>query len=225
MLDILRPDPSTRPDRLRVTLVLLALLPLTLFVACGGSDSPATGSGGDNGAETGDTDDGVAPVRAQGNGAEPAVTGTPGPVSFELPEGWQEKSPTGAMRSAEATIPGEGGDAEMIVFYFGPGQGGGVEPNLQRWVGQMQMEEGTEPERGSFQVGDLTVTHITVHGTLLPSGMGTGPSEPQPDSTLMGAVVEGPSGPWFFKVTGPQATLEGEQEAFLEMLHTLQPPA
>lgn len=225
MLDTLRSDEPTHPGRLRVALVLLALVPLTLFVACGGSESPATGTEGEPAAETADTDDAIAPVRAQGNGAAPAATGAPGPVSFELPEGWQERSATGAMRSAEAVIPGEAGDAEMIVFYFGPGQGGGVEPNLQRWIGQMQTAEGTEPERGNFQVGDLTVTHITVHGTLLPSGMGTGPSEPQPDSTLMGAVVEGPGGPWFFKVTGPQATLEDEQEAFLEMLHTVQPPA
>lgn len=225
MLDTLRPDEPTHPSRLRVALVLLALVPLTHFVACGGSGSPASDTEGESGTEAADTDEAIEPVRAQGNGAAPAASGTPGPVGFELPEGWQEKSPTGAMRSAEATIPGEDGDAEMVVFYFGPGQGGGVEPNLQRWVGQMQVAEGTEPERDSFQVGELTVTHITVHGTLLPSGMGTGPSEPQPDSTLMGAVVEGPSGPWFFKVTGPQATLEGEREAFLEMLHTVQPPA
>jgi len=225
MSNALRPSDPTRPSRHRVALVLLALLPLTLLVACGGGESPATDTEDGAGTETAATDDSIAPVRAQGNGTEPATTGAPGPVSFDLPEGWQEKSPTGAMRSAEAIIPGEGGDAEMVVFYFGPGQGGGVEPNLQRWIGQMQVAEGTQPERDSFQVGDLTVTHLTVHGTLLPSGMGTGPSEPQPDSTLLGAVVEGPSGPWFFKVTGPQATLDDQREAFLEMLHTVQPPA
>lgn len=216
------PDP-TRPSRPRAALVLLALLPLTLLVACGGG-APSAETEGDAGAET-SPDDTIAPVRAQGNGAAPAAPGTPGPVGFDLPEGWQDHPPTSSMRTAEAMIPGEGGPAEMVVFYFGPGQGGGVDDNIQRWIGQMQMAEGTEPQQDSFQVGDLTVTHVTVHGTLLPSGMGTGPTEPQPDSMLMGAVVVGPGGPWFFKITGPEATLEDEREAFVEMLHTVRPPA
>lgn len=225
MSNALRPSNPTRPSRQGIALVLLALLPLTLSVACGGGEPPTADTEDGAGSETAATDDSIAPVRAQGDGTAPMAPGMPGPVTFDLPEGWQDHPPSSAMRSAQARIPGEAGDAEMVVFYFGPGQGGGVEDNLQRWIGQMQVKEGTQPERDSFQVGDLTVTHVTVHGTLLPSGMGTGPSEPQPDSTLMGAVVVGPGGPWFFKVTGPRATLDDQRDAFLEMLHTVQPPA
>ena len=148
-----------------------------------------------------------------------------GQLRFRLPEGWQEHPPTSGMRAAQAVIPGEAGPAEMVLFYFGPGQGGAVEANLERWIGQVQQAEGAEPERDSFQVGALTVTHVTVHGTLMPTGMGSGPTEPQPDSTLMAAVVEGPGGPWFFKVTGPAETLEEERQTFLDMLHTVRPPA
>jgi len=207
----------------RTPILVTALL---LLAACGGGEAPPADDSAANGQSDEAATEALAPVRAQGNASSPApAIGTPGPVSFELPEGWQEHPPASRMRTAEARIPGPGGDAELVVFYFGPGQGGGTEANLQRWIGQMEVTPGTEPERNSFQVDDLTVTHVTVHGTLLPSGMGTGPDSPQPDSMLMGAVVEGPGGPWFFKVTGPEATLEGQREAFLEMLRTVEPPA
>lgn len=219
-----------------LVLCAVLLLPTLALSACGGGDDmadavhdapDATASDEGSPASSDDSASTFEPVRSQGNGAPAAAAagGTPGPVSFDLPEGWQDHPPANQMRSAQAIIPGDGGVAELVVFYFGPGGGGGTEANLQRWIGQMQVEEGSEPERGSFAVGDLQVTHVTVHGILLPSNMGTGPTEPQPDSMLLGAVVEGPGGPWFFKVTGPAATLEGERETFLEMLKTVKPPA
>ena len=63
------------------------------------------------------------------------------------------------------------------------------------------------PERGDFAAGEFEVTWIDARGTLLPSTMGSGPSTPQPGFRLLGAVVEGEGGPWFFKVTGPESTL------------------
>jgi hypothetical protein len=210
-------------------LLAVLLIPTLALTACGGGDSsdavhetPDATAGSDEGE---DASDAIAPIRSQGNGTPPAAAGTPGPVRFDLPASWQEHPPASSMRTAQALIPGPGGVAEMVVFYFGPGGGGGTEANLERWIGQMQVAEGIEPERGSFEVGDLQVTHVTVHGILLPSNMGTGPTEPQPNSMLLGAVVEGPGGPWFFKVTGPAATLEGERDTFLDMLKTVQPPA
>jgi hypothetical protein len=126
------------------------------------------------------------------------------------------------MRIAQATIPGDGGPGELAVFYFGPGGGGGVDANLERWIGQVQVEPGgPEPRRDRFQVGDFAVTTVEVAGTLMPSGMGSGPDTPQPGSLLLGAVVEGPGGPWFFKATGPAATLAAQREAFIAMLRGL----
>jgi hypothetical protein len=51
--------------------------------------------------------------------------------------------------------------------------------------------------------------------------MSGGPAEAQPNSRLLGAVVEGPGGPWFFKATGPSATLGAQRDAFLAMLESL----
>ena len=60
-----------------------------------------------------------------------------GGVQFDDPSGWI--SAPKPMRTANYTIPAAAGDArdgEMAVYYFGPGQGGGCEANVRRWLGQ-----------------------------------------------------------------------------------------
>ena len=144
-------------------------------------------------------------------------------VSFDLPTGWQQVPPSSSMRVAQASIPGPGGAAEMAVFHFGAGQGGDVEANLQRWINQVELEPGSAVQRESFESNGMRVTWVDVRGMLKPGQMGMGPSTPQPNSRLLGAVVEGDGGPWFFKATGTDATLAPQRDAFLAMLHTMKP--
>lgn len=160
------------------------------------------------------------PVTASTTGGEGGKIVAAGAV-FTLPAAWRAEPPSSSMRLAQATIPGPGGDAQLTVFHFGVGGGGGVESNLDRWVGQMDLAPGSAPFRETFENAGLKVTWIDVLGTLKPSTMGTGPSTPQPDSELLGAVVEGPGGPWFFKATGPAATLTAARADFVDMLKGL----
>jgi hypothetical protein len=125
------------------------------------------------------------------------------------------------MRLAEAEVAGSTGPAVLTVFFFGAGGGGGVEANLQRWAGQIEPDQGTEARRARFTVDGFTISTIEVTGTVLPSRMGTGPSEPEPGSKLLGAVIEGPGGPWFFKLTGPEATVTEAAPAFDAMLRSI----
>jgi hypothetical protein len=139
---------------------------------------------------------------------------------FTLPSAWTSEAPSSSMRLAQALIPGSGGEAQLTVFHFGVGGGGGVESNLERWVGQMEVDAGTVPSRDTFSHGVFTTHWIDVQGTLKPSMMGTGPDTPQPGSRLLGGVVEGPGGPWFFKATGPADTLAEARDDFLGMLRS-----
>jgi hypothetical protein len=200
--------------------LLLILLALAGAVACGRADEPA------GGAPT-TTPPPPGPISSRGQAVPPAAMeamepGAALPVDFDLPAGWERVPPSSSMRIAQASIPGPGGPGELAVFHFGVGGGGGVDANLERWVGQMQPEPGSpEPRRESFAVDSFTVTTVEAAGTLLPSGMGSGPTTPQPGSLLLGAVVEGPGGPWFFKATGPAATLTPQREAFMALLRSL----
>jgi hypothetical protein len=164
----------------------------------------------------------VGPISSRGQvvpGESSAAPQSTGDIAFDIPQGWQSQPPTSSMRLAQAVIPGPGGPGELAVFFFGAGTGGSVDANIQRWVDQM--ESADQPKPASFDSNGYKITWIDVRGTLKPSGMGMGPSTPQPNSRLLGAVVEGPGGPWFFKATGPDATLSAEHDAYLAMLKSI----
>lgn len=144
-------------------------------------------------------------------------------LSFVLPAGWQQVPPNSSMRLAQAAIPGPDGGAEMAVFHFGAGQGGDVEANLQRWVGQVDPDAGSAPQRETFESNGLRVTWVEVHGTLRAGQMGMGPTTAKPNSRLLGAVIEGEGGPWFFKATGTDAALGSQHDAFVGMLRSARP--
>ena len=169
----------------------------------------------------------IEPISSRGgqDGSAPmAGQAQDGSVHFDLPSNWQEQPPSTSMRMAQAVIPGNpgsGGPGEVVVFFFGPGGGGGVEENIQRWIAQMETAPGSNPQPETFEANGFRITWIDVSGTLKPSSMGMGPATPQPGSRLYGAVVEGPGGPWFFKATGPEATLAAERENFVKMLRSV----
>jgi hypothetical protein len=150
-------------------------------------------------------------------------------LSFVIPEGWEQQTPSSSMRLAQLGLPGDAGAAEMTLFCFGPTQGGARQANIDRWVGQF-----SDPDRPGGAVEStvdttegtdgLTVTTVKAAGTLTTTSMGpfAPPQAPQPDQALFGAIVEGgPMGSVFVKVTGPKATLDAQDtalEAFLESL-------
>ena len=139
-------------------------------------------------------------------------------LAFTLPAGWTSKTPSSSMRLAQATIDGPGGPAEFGLFFFGPGSGGGVEDNIARWTGQVS---GGTPKRGTLTANGLKISWVDVAGTMKATAMGMGPSTEQANFRLLGAVIEGPGGPWFFKATGPDSTLGPQRDAFLGMLKSV----
>lgn len=144
-------------------------------------------------------------------------------LELDLPAAWKQEPPTSTMRAAQARISGPGGDAELTVFHFGEGKGGGVAENLQRWVDQMEFAPGSSTHREEFTANGYTIYWVDFQGTRRASDMGTGPAEEQPHARLLGAVIEGPGGPWYLKASGPDATLGPQRDAFLRMLESVRP--
>ncbi len=146
-----------------------------------------------------------------GTGGSPA--GAPEGIHFQAPAGWVEQSPSSSMREAQYLLPraqGDTEDAELVVYHF-PGQGGSVSSNISRWVGQMTRPDGSpateDAQISERQVGGREVTLLDVSGSY--QGM-RGPrsqSAPKPGFRMLGAIVDTDDGPWFFKLTGPAATV------------------
>jgi len=205
------------------TALFLSLLLLSLC-ACGGDRNAAPPAAEETPAAATSQAAGEAPVgpissHGQTIAGSPSASQDEAAIDFDLPAGWQSQPPSSSMRVAQAVIPGSGGSGDLAVFYFGPGGGGTVEANIERWIGQMESPGTPKPE--TFEANGYRVTWIEVRGTLKPSSMGTGPTTAQPDSRLLGAVVEGPGGPWFFKATGPEATMGPQRDAFVAMLKSV----
>lgn len=160
---------------------------------------------------------------APGPSAPSNLAASPGSsgLVYQLPAAWVAEKPASNMRLVQASIPGKGGAAQFAIFYFGRGGGGTPEANIQRWVDQMENPP-APPRRESFSAHGLTIDWVEVAGTMKATTIGMGPATAQPGYRLLGAVIEGPNGPWYAKVTGPDATVAAARQAFLDLLRGLQ---
>jgi hypothetical protein len=122
-----------------------------------------------------------------------------------VPAGWAPRTAASAMRIAEFVVPSAGGKdtAEVVVYYFGAGQGGGVDANLARWKGQFSDPTGKpvyeKVTRDSSGASPLTIAEY--RGTYARGiGAGSAPGAARPNTTLIAAVAETPRGTLFFCV-------------------------
>ena len=141
---------------------------------------------------------------------------TPGEISYTVPADWKSEEPKSKMRKAQYKIPGFDGaaDAEMAVFVF-PGTGGSVQANIDRWVGQFVQPDGSDSnektETNKIRVNNMPVTTVYLTGTYLQSTspmMMNGPKEEKAEYAMLAAIVETSTDPWFFKLVGPQQTVD-----------------
>ncbi len=151
-----------------------------------------------------------------------------GGVRFDVPGGWSATPKP--MRAANFTIPaaaGDSSDGEMAVFYFGPGQGGGVDANIRRWLGQFVKADGSpmaaaDAERSEQEVSGMRVTVLDVSGTYLFKPFPMAPRATQmPGYRMLAAIVQGPDAPVFFKLTAPARTAAAAEPDFRRVLASL----
>jgi len=137
---------------------------------------------------------------------------------FEKPAGWTAVEPASSMRAAQWEV-GEGENkGEAVFFYFGKDQGGSIEANFARWIGQFkEPSEELNAERAELKGDIATVSFIRATGTYNASMPGQS-KEDMPDTTLIGAVVTGPEGNVFVKFTGPSALVGKNEADFLNSL-------
>ena len=135
-----------------------------------------------------------------------------GPIKAKVPTEWTEQTPSSSMRKAQYALPkvsGDGEDGELAVFYFGQGQGGSVEANIERWIGQISQPDGSsskdKAKTNKKEIGGMAVTLVDVSGTYSAGMMSNAP--PRQAYRMLAAVAETTDGPWFFKLTGPEKTI------------------
>jgi hypothetical protein len=147
-------------------------------------------------------------------------------LSYQPPTTWSSEKPSSGMRMAQYRIAPSSGDSdagECALFHF-PGQGGSVEANIDRWVGQFQQPDGSPSKdhasTETFTANGLNVTYVDVTGTYSGGMSMTAPSQPKPGYRMVAGVIETSQGPWFMKCTGPAATMEATAPGLKAMLRS-----
>lgn len=172
------------------------------------------------------------PLAAKAPAATPAASSagasSAGGLTWTAQPPLVARAPKSQMRAAEYTLQHDP-QAELVVFYFGEGQGGAVEPNITRWLGQLTQPDGSDTakhaQRSERSVAGMNVALVEATGNYS-GGMampGTPAPAPQPDAMLLGAIAGGPKGPVFFKLVGKRASVEEARASFTALVDSLRP--
>lgn len=150
--------------------------------------------------------------------AAPATPPAPAAKQLEWddPPGWKRVKPSSSMRRASYEIPPVKGDkavGELNVFILG----GDVEPNIQRWIDEFKGFDPKTLVRSDRVVNDMTQAVVEIPKGRFSGGMSTNTASD--NYGLLGAIVVTPEGlKYFFKLTGPAATLKAARAPFYKML-------
>jgi hypothetical protein len=167
-------------------------------------------------ADAGAPADAAAPAAPAGTMADTAVPTASGEgLVWTAPPKWVSK-PAGAMRKATYSVPGEGADSDLSITAF-PGDVGGELMNVNRWRGQLALPalrpEELDASVSRVEANGLKITLVELASQGDPNG-----------KAMIGAIVPVNGSTWFFKLTGPGASVRSSKAAFLEFLHTVRAP-
>jgi hypothetical protein len=144
------------------------------------------------------------------------------------PPNWKAVTPSNKFRAYQFSVPkvqGDDKDAEVAVFFFGPGGGGSAEDNIKRWKGMFRPPEGKTIEQASkvgvMTVGKAELTYLDVQGTYVFKNPPFDPKakeERYRDYRMLGVYFACDNGPYFIRLTGPAKTVEQSRKGFDEWL-------
>jgi hypothetical protein len=141
-----------------------------------------------------------------------------GKVVITKPAAWKTVAP-GMMVDNEFRFPAEGdGSARITISQAG----GGVEPNVTRWIGQFEggTKENTKIEKK--EVDKTIVRIVEIEGTFKESRGPNTPMKKQENYKMLSAILELKDGELIFvKATGPKDTIAKMREDFIKMIDGL----
>ena len=207
----------------------ILLLPLIL-VGC--NREPQTTNASEPPERTSEPAQTQPPERPQTQPADTAqATGDPlsttdlGGITVAAPSAWTAQTPSSTMRRAQFVVDGDAGQAECVVFFFGGGAGT-IDANIERWCGQFAQPDGSDSrdhaEIDTIEVNGRTVTTFALTGRYVAETRpGSGQRLNNPDWAVRAAIVPIDTGAFYFKMTGPESTIDEQAPAFDAMIESI----
>jgi len=152
---------------------------------------------------------GAMPGSDMANAAPVPTASGPG-LTWTAPADWQLQPPA-PMRKATFAVAGPEGSAELTVTAF-PGDVGGELANVNRWRGQVGFApltaETLDQNLDRIESNSLHVAIVDITDPAKPKG-------------TLGAIIPYSGGTWFFKLSGPTASVQRQKQVFLTFLKTV----
>lgn len=164
-------------------------------------------------------------VPAPRGSAAPEAQDIAGGLAWQVEEPLVSRPPTSSVRAAEYIVR-DHPEAELAVFHFGAGQGGSIDDNVDRWLGQFTQPDGRATRDVATvehrEYGGLPATFVDTTGSF--SGMrGEAATDGADGQRMLGAIIEGPEGLVFFKLIGPRQAVTDAEPAFMRLLESIHP--
>lgn len=148
-----------------------------------------------------------------------------GGLTSKIPTAWKSQQPSNKLRKFQAVIPAVEGDkdnAELVVFFFGPGGGGGIDDNIKRWKSQFIAPDGKTIDEASkvekYKVGkNADVVCLDISGTFkykFPPNDPKAKEIPKENFRRFNVIFDTDKGAYFITLTGPAKTMEKNKQAF-----------
>ena len=138
---------------------------------------------------------------------------------WQNPPQWRVEASAG-LRLATFSIPGREGSGQCSLIPL-PGDGGGIQANVQRWLEQLHLPPFSPPELADFlgrqkkiQTDEGLPVTVIDFTTLSP------PQEPAGPSMLV-AIIPGGDQTLFVKMSGGKALLKTSREIFYQFCRSL----
>lgn len=151
----------------------------------------------------------------------PGMTMTPPKTSLEwaTPEGWQEQ-PGSGMRQASFSVSTPEGQAEGSIVVL-TGAAGGVEPNINRWIGQIGQPLLSDDDMVAFVKEQAPITTAGGASGLLVDLTGLGADAGPAAPSMMVGLIQRDTQTVFIKLTGPRNVLQGQRDNLMALSQSL----
>ncbi len=155
-----------------------------------------------------------------------------GGLQFVMPARWISETASDSVRAGQWRLAASRGaaagpdDGELVVFYFGPGLGGTAQENIDGWSGTIRDASGNPVagEVATRQAGGCKVTEVTITGFYRQQAPMAGlPPLVRPGFELAGAVIEGPKGNLYWRLTGPASLVAAALPFFRQAIDSVKP--
>jgi hypothetical protein len=134
---------------------------------------------------------------------------------WQVPAGWQE-TPGGQFLVAKFIIAGDNNTQAAVNVSSSPGNGGGLAGNVNRWRGQLGLDQQSESD-----IANTVTTQEAPGGKISLVDLTGTDARTGKKSRLVGAVVPQADATWFYKIMGDEQIVEREKPAFVNFVKTV----